>query len=61
VFEFSGSAPPVGFTPVVYGPSTYFGDEEDTAALLRAFQRLQGMALSPKKSVELIRRKAKET
>lgn len=60
VFEFDGSAPPVGFAPVVYGPSTYFGEEEDTATLLRVFRRIQGLALSPKKSVELIRRKTKE-
>lgn len=60
VFDFDRAAPDIGFTPVVRGPSTYFGDEEDTAALLNAFRRVQGLALSSKKSVELIRRKARE-
>ncbi|HEX3781263.1 MAG TPA: DUF5753 domain-containing protein, partial [Pseudonocardiaceae bacterium] len=62
VLDFANGAPPVGFAHVVYGPSTYFGNnEEDTGALLRAFKRIQGLALTPAQSLKLIREKAKET
>ncbi|MCP2164740.1 helix-turn-helix domain-containing protein [Goodfellowiella coeruleoviolacea] len=56
VLDFDGTAPRVGFTPVVYGPSTYFTDEKDTTALLRAFTRLTEKAMSPAESRELIQR-----
>jgi hypothetical protein len=46
---------PVGFSRVVYGPSTYFDDESDTAALLRAFERLEELAASAEESARLIR------
>ena len=55
VFGFGDRGSPVGFASVVYGPSTYFDSESDTAALLRAFDRLQELALSPEDSVRLIR------
>jgi hypothetical protein len=45
---------------VVFGPSAYFDEEPDTAALLRAFERLEELALSPKESARLIRRIDKE-
>lgn len=61
VLDFGGSAPMVGFAHAVYGPSSYFDDEEDTAALLRAFRRVQGLALSPARSLKLIRDSLKET
>ena len=35
---------PVGFLPVMYGPSTYFDDPIDTARLARAFGRLEALA-----------------
>lgn len=55
------SAPRVGFANVAYGPSTYIDDEEDTAALLRAFKRVQGLAMSKAESLKMIRDLARET
>jgi uncharacterized protein DUF5753/helix-turn-helix protein len=55
IFRFGGRGAPVGFAPVVYGPSTYFDNESDTAAMLRAFERLQELALGPEESARLIR------
>jgi transcriptional regulator with XRE-family HTH domain len=60
VLLFGGKGSPIGFSTVVYGPSTYFDQELDTAALLRGFRRLQELALSPKESARLIRRIDKE-
>ena len=60
VFGFGDKGSPIGFTSVVFGPSTYFDQESDTAALLRAFDRLQKLALSPEKSSRLIRQIDKE-
>lgn len=59
VYEFE-SGPPVAFTPVVYGPSTYFHEQRDTTALLSAFTRIQGLALSGERSRELIEEKLRE-
>ena len=36
---------PVGFLPVVYGPSTYFNEPADTGRLSRAFGKIEGLAL----------------
>jgi len=55
VLLFGDKGPPVGFSTVVFGPSTYFDQESDTAALLRGFHRLQELALDPNESVRLIR------
>ncbi|HEU0087329.1 MAG TPA: helix-turn-helix transcriptional regulator [Pseudonocardiaceae bacterium] len=41
---------PVGFLPVVYGPSTYFDKTTDTERLLRAFNKLRELALSPEET-----------
>jgi transcriptional regulator with XRE-family HTH domain len=60
VLDFGDSAPMVGFAHAVYGPSSYFSEDEDTAALLRAFRRIQGLALSPARSLKLIRDSLKE-
>jgi transcriptional regulator with XRE-family HTH domain len=60
IFGFGGRGRPVGFASVVYGPSTYFDSEQDTAAMLRAFDRLSALALSPGESVRLIREIDKE-
>jgi hypothetical protein len=40
---------------VVFGPSTYFDDASDTAALLRAFERLEQLVAGPEESARLIR------
>jgi transcriptional regulator with XRE-family HTH domain len=55
VFEFGDHGPPVGFASVVYGPSAFFDSESDIAALLRAFGRVEEMALSVDESVRFIR------
>jgi transcriptional regulator with XRE-family HTH domain len=54
VFGFGDRGSPVGFAPVVFGPSTYFDNEPDTLAMARAFARLQQLALSPEDSVRFI-------
>jgi transcriptional regulator with XRE-family HTH domain len=45
---------PVGFLPVVYGPSTYFDEPADTGRLSRAFGKLEGLAASQAKSRKVI-------
>lgn len=60
IFGFGDRGSPIGFSTVVFGPSTYFDQEADTADQLRAFRRLQELALDPDESVRLIRRIDKE-
>lgn len=60
ILGFGDRGTPVGFTPAVFGPSTYFDQEADTAALLRGFGRVQELALDPDDSVRLIRQIDKE-
>lgn len=60
ILGFGGRGSPIGFTPAVFGPSTYLDQEADTVALLRGFRRLQELALDPDDSVRLIRRIDKE-
>src|SRR6266498_1136287 len=60
ILGFGDKGPPVGFSAVVFGPSTYFDQESDTADQLRAFRRLLELALDPNDSVRLIRRIDKE-
>jgi len=45
---------PVGFLPVMYGPSTYFDEPIDTARLSRAFGRLEGLAKDVDESRKVI-------
>jgi hypothetical protein len=61
VLDFGGVAPRVAFTPGAYGPSTYFDEDSDVAVLLRAFHRLQDLALDHRATVEFIRRKLQES
>jgi transcriptional regulator with XRE-family HTH domain len=60
VLDFDGSAPRVAFTPSIYGPSTYFDDEHDTATLLRAFRRTQELSRDYPATIDLIRQKLEE-
>lgn len=60
VLGFGGKGAPVGFSTVVFGPSTYFDQEPDTTALLRAFERIMELALDQKDSTRLIHRIDKE-
>jgi hypothetical protein len=45
---------PVAFLPVVYGPSTYFNEPEDTSVFMRVFGRLEGLAMSPDESRKVV-------
>ena len=54
ILDFGERGAPVGFTPAVFGPSTYFDQAAETAALLRAFRRVEELALSPQDSRRLI-------
>lgn len=60
VLGFGDKAVPVGFSTVVFGPSTYFDQEPDTAALRRAFDRITELSLNEKDSARLIRQIDKE-
>ncbi|MGQ0839143.1 helix-turn-helix domain-containing protein [Actinokineospora sp.] len=60
LLDFAGAAPRVAFTQGAYGPSTYFDEEPDVAALLRAFRKLQELALDHRATVDVIRRKLQE-
>lgn len=51
---------PVGMLPVIYGPSTYFDQTEDTERMLRAFNKLRELALSPQDSRVLLESALKE-
>jgi transcriptional regulator with XRE-family HTH domain len=55
ILGFGDRGSPIGFSTVVYGPSTYFDQEADTADLLRVFLRLQELALDRDESARLIR------
>jgi transcriptional regulator with XRE-family HTH domain len=55
ILGFGDRGSPVGFASVVYGPSTYFDNESDTAAMRRAFDRLHELALTPAESERFIR------
>jgi len=54
VLGFGDKGPPIALTTAVFGPSTYFDQVSDSEALLRAFKRLQDLALDPEGSVRLI-------
>jgi len=60
VLEFGLAVPRVGFASVVHGPSTYYDEGERTAAMLRTFQRLTEIALSPEDTRSVITRKKEE-
>ncbi|MGH3940441.1 MAG: helix-turn-helix domain-containing protein [Pseudonocardiaceae bacterium] len=60
VLEFGLAVPRVGFASVVHGPSTYYDESERTAAMLRTFQRLTQLALSPEETRRAITRKKEE-
>lgn len=56
VFGFGERGAPVGYSEAVLGPSTYYDDEKDTTAMLRAFHRVWELALSRVNSRRLIKR-----
>ncbi|WP_418154778.1 helix-turn-helix domain-containing protein [Actinoalloteichus caeruleus] len=57
VLEFGSSVPRIGFASVVHGPSTYYDDGEDTTAMLRTFQRLCDLSLTPGDTKKAVIRK----
>jgi transcriptional regulator with XRE-family HTH domain len=60
IFGFGDRASPVGYSPAVYGPSTYYDDEADTSRMLQAFYRVWELSLSRRESRRLIEGIAKE-
>ncbi len=60
VFGFGDRGSPVGYSPAVPGPAMYYDQEADTSTMLRAFYRVWELALSRRKSRDLIVSIAKE-
>jgi hypothetical protein len=54
LLHFGELLPPVAFLPVVYGPSTYFNEPQDTNIFMRVFGRLEGLAMSPTESRKVV-------
>ncbi len=54
VFGFDGSAPLIGHSSVIFGPSAYVDDEVDTGRLVRVFDRLSTLAMTPVESRRVI-------
>ncbi|MBP2325467.1 transcriptional regulator with XRE-family HTH domain [Kibdelosporangium banguiense] len=54
IFGFGDRAAPVGYSPAVYGSSTYYDEPADVAALRRAFDRIWELSLSERESKRLI-------
>ncbi|GLZ41182.1 helix-turn-helix transcriptional regulator [Actinokineospora sp. NBRC 105648] len=54
LFGFGELIRPIGFLPVLYGPSTYLDTPEDTARMARAFDRLSNLALPQDESLAMI-------
>ena len=59
LFGFGDRAAPVGYSPAILGPSTYY-DEADTSRMLQAFYRVWELSLSRRESRRLIESSAKE-
>jgi len=60
LLEFA-SSPRIGFASTVYGPSTYHDQDEDTAVMRRVFGHLEGLALAPERSRDLLITMLRET
>jgi hypothetical protein len=54
IFTFGERGTPIGYSAAALGPSTYYDDEKDTAAMLRAFYRVWELALSRRESRRFI-------
>ncbi len=50
LLDFDGRTPRAGLLPVLWGPSVYTVDPDDTVVLARCFQRLQEIAFSQEES-----------
>ncbi|ASU79906.1 XRE family transcriptional regulator [Actinopolyspora erythraea] len=60
VFDFGNDGAPVGFSSVVYGPSTYFDERSDIEVLRAVAQRLSLLTAAHETSLEFIESLAKE-
>jgi transcriptional regulator with XRE-family HTH domain len=60
IFGFGDRAAPVGYSPAILGPSTYYDDETDTSRMLQAFYRIWELSLSRSESRRVIESSAKE-
>jgi transcriptional regulator with XRE-family HTH domain len=60
LLHFGDLLSPVAFLPVLYGPSTYFNQPEDTSIFMRVFGRLEGLAMSPTESRKVVEDLVKE-
>ncbi|MGQ0837427.1 helix-turn-helix domain-containing protein [Actinokineospora sp.] len=60
IYGFGDRGAPIGISPSVISPSSYYDDERDVATLLRMFARLWELALSNQESVRLIKSISKE-
>lgn len=54
IFGFDSRGLSVGYSESAYGPSSYYDDEGDTAAMRRAFYRIWELALSKRESRRLM-------
>lgn len=54
VFSFGDKGTPIGYSATILGSSAYYHDEADTAAMMRTFDRLRDLALSPAQSRRLV-------
>jgi transcriptional regulator with XRE-family HTH domain len=54
VLDFAGAAPRIGLATALYGASTYYDDNDDTATMFRAFRRIQDLSLSPEETRSLL-------
>ncbi|ONI87554.1 hypothetical protein ALI144C_09230 [Actinosynnema sp. ALI-1.44] len=54
IFDFGDENAPVGWSSAVIGPSTYYDEPSDIAALRRAFERIWELSLSERDSKRLI-------
>lgn len=55
------SSPRIGFVSITYGPSIYHDQDDDTDVMLRAFEHLSALALSPEQTRSLLIAELKET
>ncbi|SDX54019.1 Helix-turn-helix domain-containing protein [Amycolatopsis xylanica] len=60
MLRFGAVLRPVGFVPVAYGPSVYFDETEDTERIMRAFNKLRELALSPAETKAVLEKRLRE-
>ncbi|MGW1677481.1 helix-turn-helix domain-containing protein [Saccharopolyspora sp. NPDC002376] len=58
--DFGSAVPRIAFVSVLYGPGIYHDQEEDTAPMFRAFERVQELALDEASTRDLLIDKLKD-